>query len=57
MKIVILVTGGCVQDVHATEPVEVVLIDSDNLRGDLKSWAEIEEITKAALEGTTPQKF
>jgi len=57
VKIVILVTGGCVQDVHATEPVEVVLIDSDNLRGDLKSWAEIEEITKAALEGTTPQKF
>lgn len=41
-KIIICVKGGVVQNVHATEPVEVYLYDDDNMREEHETFEEYE---------------
>ena len=50
-KIVVVVDGGVVVNVHSTDPAtKVEIIDHDNLREE-SSWFDREEIEKSAIKG------
>jgi hypothetical protein len=51
MRVVILVEGGAVQGVYASDSVELEIVDMDDLKEEGKGYAARERILKKAIEG------
>lgn len=57
IQVVAVISGGCLQDVYASAPIDFTLIDVDNLGSEGKPSKEIDKIIKKATKTLTEMEI